>query len=124
MSDNPIPNADLKPFDQLIGTWQVSGGAEGTVTYEWMDGRFFLLQHVELEQHGQLTKGIEVIGHLHPFGEEPSEHIRSRYYDNQGNTLDYTYEMTGNTLTIWGGEKGLTSLLQGRAERRRQLLGR
>jgi hypothetical protein len=28
----------------------VTGGAEGTVTYEWMAGGFFLLQRVDLEQ--------------------------------------------------------------------------
>lgn len=115
MSDNstPAPNPDLEPLDQLIGTWQVTGGAEGTVRYEWMDSKFFLLQHVELEQYGQLIKGIEIIGHLHPFGEEPSEHIKSRYYDNHGNTLDYTYEMVGDTLTIWGGEKGSPAYFRG-----------
>jgi hypothetical protein len=51
-------------------------------------------------------QGIEVIGHLRPFGEEPSEDIRSRFYDSMGNTLDYVYELKGDTLTIWGGEKG------------------
>lgn len=28
------------------------------------------------------------------------------HYDSQGNTLDYVYEVEGDTLTIWGGEKG------------------
>jgi hypothetical protein len=42
----------------------VTGGAEGTVRFEWMQGGFFLVQHVELEQYGQRISGIEVIGHL------------------------------------------------------------
>jgi hypothetical protein len=91
----------------------VSGGTEGTVSYEWMEGGFFLIQRVDLEQYGQRTKGIEIIGHLQPFGEAPSEHVKSRYYDNMGNTLDYTYEMDGNTLTIWGGEKGSPAYMTG-----------
>jgi hypothetical protein len=37
----------------------VTGEAEGTVRYEWMPGRFFLLQHVELTQYGQPTTGLE-----------------------------------------------------------------
>lgn len=104
--ETPNPAADMKALGRLLGTWQVSGGAAGTVTYEWMEGQFFLLQHVDLEQYGQTTTGLEVIGHLQPFGEEPSQNIKSRYYDSMGNTLDYVYELQGDTLTIWGGEKG------------------
>ena len=46
MSENTQPSAELKALDRLVGTWSVSGGAEGTVRYEWMPGRFFLLQHI------------------------------------------------------------------------------
>ena len=70
-----------------------------------MDGGFFLLQHVQLDQDGYTTNGIEIIGHLQPFGEELSPDIHSRYYDNMGNTLDYVYELNGDTLTIWSGVK-------------------
>ncbi|MDQ0859985.1 hypothetical protein [Bacillus sp. V2I10] len=27
----PIPNSDLKALNRLVGTWEISGGAEGTV---------------------------------------------------------------------------------------------
>jgi hypothetical protein len=112
--DTPTPAADLQALGaRLAGAWRVSGGAEGTVRYEWMDGGFFLIQHVELEQYGQQTKGIEVIGHLRPFGQPPSQAIHSRYYDSSGNTLDYVYELDGDTLTIWAGEKGSPAYYQG-----------
>jgi len=84
----------------------MSGEVSGTVTFEWMEGGFFLIQHVDLEQYGQRIKGIEIIGHERPFGAEPSEEIKSRFYSNTGDTLDYVYELEGDTLTIWGGEKG------------------
>jgi hypothetical protein len=109
----PTPNPDLKSLDRLVGTWQVSGGSEGKVTYEWMEGEFFLLQHVELQQYGQTIKGIEIIGHEQTFGAEPSEDIKSRYYDTMGNTFDYVYEVEGDTLTIWGGEKGSPAYYRG-----------
>jgi hypothetical protein len=99
------PNPDLKSLAKLVGTWKISGGAEGKATYEWMEGGFFLIQHVDLEQYGQKIKGFEVIGHLKPFGEEPSENIKSRFFDTIGNTLDYVYELKGNTLMIWGLEQ-------------------
>src|SRR5215211_688880 len=72
-----------------------------------MEGGFFLLQHVEMTSTDNVIKGIEIIGHVQEgFGAPPSEGIKSRYYDNMGNTLDYVYELDGDTLTIWGGEKG------------------
>jgi hypothetical protein len=71
-----------------------------------MQGGFFLVQHVELEQYGQRIGGIEVVGHPRPFGEPPSQAIHSRFYEGTGNTLDYVYELDGDTLTIWAGVKG------------------
>jgi hypothetical protein len=109
----PQPNPDLRNLGRLVGTWKVSGGAQGRVTFEWMEGGFFLIQHVDLEQYGQKIKGFEIIGHEHPFGAEPSEEIKSRFYDNMGNTLDYVYELEGDTLTIWGGQKGSPAYSKG-----------
>ncbi|MPV38085.1 hypothetical protein [Georgenia subflava] len=105
---------DVAALDRLVGTWTVTGGAEGTVTYEWMDGGYFLLQRVELEQYGEKTSGLEVIGRLRPFMEEPSEHVHSRFYDSQGNTLDYVYELDGDELTIWAGQHGSPAYFRGR----------
>lgn len=102
----PTPSAQVRAFAPLVGTWRVTGGAEGTVRYEWLEGGHFLIQHVNLVQDGVPAVGVEVIGHLRPFGQEPSEHVHSRFYDNQGNTLDYVHRMEGRELTIWAGEAG------------------
>jgi hypothetical protein len=107
------PNPDLKTLDRLVGTWRVTGGAEGTMTYEWMEGGFFLMQHFDFEHGGHKVKGIEVIGHLQPFGEAPSADIKTRIYDNMGNTFDYVYELDGDTFMIWGGEKGSPAYYKG-----------
>ncbi|MGH9845838.1 MAG: hypothetical protein ACREEM_44600, partial [Blastocatellia bacterium] len=46
-------------------------------------------------------------GHLQPLGEKPGKDIRTRVYSFlDGLTIDYVYELEGDTLTIWGGEKG------------------
>ena len=110
----PEPNPDLRSLDRLVGTWEVSGDVRGTVTYEWMEGGFFLIQRVELEQgDGQRIKGIEVIGHERPFGAEPSADIKSRFYSNTGDTIDYVYEIEGDTLKIWAGERDSPAYFEG-----------
>ncbi|GAA3171016.1 MULTISPECIES: hypothetical protein [Nonomuraea] len=111
MTNQPTPA--MKALDRLVGTWTITGGAEGTVRYEWMPGGFFLLQHVELTQYGQQVTGMEVIGHPRPFGEPAGEDVVSRFYDAEGNTLDYVYELTGDKLTIWGGAKGGPAYFEG-----------
>jgi hypothetical protein len=110
----PQPNPDLVNLgERLVGTWEMSGEVSGTVSYEWMEGGFFLIQHVDLEQYGQSIKGIEIIGHERPFGSEPGEEIKSRFYSNTGDTLDYVYELEEDILTIWGGEKGSPAFYRG-----------
>ena len=114
MNEQPKPKPDLKPLNRLIGTWKQSGGVNGEITYEWAEDGFFLIQRVDLEQYGNKIKGIEVIGHEFPFGAEPSAEIKSRFYSFfDGMTLDYVYEMEGDTLTIWGGEKGSPAYYKG-----------
>ena len=114
MNEQPKPNPDLKSLDRLIGTWKQSGEVEGEITYEWAEGGFFLIQHVDLMQYGNKIKGIEVIGHEFTFGAEPSEDVKSRFYSFlDGMTLDYVYEVEGDTLTIWGGEKGSPAYYRG-----------
>jgi hypothetical protein len=106
----PRPAADLASLDRLIGTWTVSGESTGTVTYEWVEGGFFLFQHVELDG----SKGLEVIGHEQKYGQPPSADIKSRYYGfSSGETLEYTYELRGDVLTIWSGERGSPAYYEG-----------
>jgi hypothetical protein len=96
--------------DRLVGVWKVSGGAQGQVRYEWMEGGFFLMQHVDLGEN----KGLEIIGHEWIFGASaPSQDIKSRYYGRGGETFDYVYELEGDTLTIWGGERGSPAYYRG-----------
>ena len=112
----PEPDVRLKTLDILVGKWNVSGPeVKGQVTYEWMEGGYFLIQHIELEQYGQMVKGVEIIGFERKFGEiQSSKDIKSRFYDNMGNTFDYTYELENNILMIWGGEKGSPAYFKGK----------
>jgi hypothetical protein len=107
------PNPNFRSLDRLVGTWEMSGDVDGRVSFEWMEGGFFLVQRVDLVQYGQSIKGLEVIGHERQFGAEPSEDIKSRFYSNTGDTLDYVYELEGDILTIWAGERGSPAYYRG-----------
>ncbi len=107
------PNPDLLTLNPLLGTWKLSGDSSGQVKYELMEGGFFLIQHFNITVFGNSVKGVEVIGHLKPFGAEPDSVIRSRAYDSLGNTLDYVYEIINNTLFIWAGEKNSPAYFRG-----------
>ncbi|SDL67262.1 hypothetical protein [Nonomuraea jiangxiensis] len=112
MSDHT--DAQLQALDRLVGTWRVTGGSEGTVTYRWLEGGHFLVQDVDLTQEGMRIKGMEVIGRERPFGADaPGADLRSWYYDSQGSTFAYVYELEGDTLTIWSGEKGSPAYYKG-----------
>ncbi len=107
------PNPDLRSLDRLVGTCEMSGDTRGRVTYEWMEGGFFLVQHVDLEQDGQQTKGIEIIGHEQVFGGAERAHQiallqLSGWYDPR-----LYVEVDGDTLMIWSGEKGSPAYYKG-----------
>ncbi|WP_043622010.1 hypothetical protein [Nonomuraea candida] len=99
-------DTQLKALDRLVGTWKVTGAAEGTVTYRWMEGGHFLIQDVDLGEGASRVKGTEIIGRKRPYGsDEPSEDIHSWYFDTNGATLAYVYQVEGDTLTIWAHKK-------------------
>lgn len=97
---------ELQRLGRLVGTWDVSGGATGRTSFEWMDGGHFLVQRGRLDHDGHEVRMTEIIGYEHPFGGERGTEVKSRVYDADGNTLDYVYELAGDELTIWGGFKG------------------
>lgn len=117
-SQKAEPSADLKKLNRLVGIWNVSDPSgqdaiNGQVAYRWMEGNFFLIQEVDLQQSGQNIRGLEIIGHEKPFGSRASTDIKSRFYDSQGNTFDYVYEIDEDTLTIWAGEKDSPAYYRG-----------
>ena len=50
------PAPDLRALDRLVGIWELSGDVTGTVTYEWMEGGFFLLQRVDLGSEARVWR--------------------------------------------------------------------
>jgi hypothetical protein len=111
-----VPDDALQQLGVLVGTWTVAGPEiQGQTSFEWLEGGFFLLQWVDFVHRGHHVKGREVIGRERKFGAEAAASvISSRFYDNEGNTFDYVYELTADTLTIWGGFVGSPAAFRGR----------
>lgn len=93
----------------------MSGGLQGTNTFEWAEGGFFLIQRFDFERDGHPIKGVEIIGHEHEWGAAPGAEIKTRVYSfMDGLTLNYVYEMNGDDLMIWAGEKGSAAYMKGK----------
>jgi hypothetical protein len=56
----------------------------------------------------QDVKGIEYIGF-----DEDTETLRSHYMDTRGSNFAYTWEVDGDTIRIWFGDKGSNNFFQG-----------
>jgi hypothetical protein len=113
-SEVPTRNPGLRALDKLVGTWKVSGEAAGQMTYEWMEGGFFLIARGDTEQGGKRTKHIEIIGYDHEAGAAPAEVLTSRLYTDKGDTLSYTHEVDDDGVTSWFGAKGSPSVFKAR----------
>ncbi|GAA3578190.1 hypothetical protein GCM10022197_39470 [Microlunatus spumicola] len=111
--DSTDGTSRLESLEPLVGDWDLGEDTTGTVTYAWLPGKHFLVQHFDLVLHDHRVTGLEVIGHLRPYGQGPTPEIWSRAYDDAGNTLDYVYELEGRTLTIWAGGPGSPAFYRG-----------
>jgi hypothetical protein len=107
----------------LVGSWKIDGDAQGQTRFERPESGHFLFQHVELEYAGRKIRGLEVLGHFHPLDTPPTKEIWTRFYKyDDGLTLDYVYELKGETITIWFGKKGSNNFYRGRFSRDRNAL--
>ena len=131
--EQPPPDPRLRRLDPFVGTWSMQGREtaeygeiRGTLSYEWMEGGYFLLQHVEIDPPGHPVRGIEVIGYGRDWEGRAPKDCTSHFFDNDGNNFEYVYEVCDDgTVTIWGGYVGSPAAFRGRfSEDRRTLTGR
>ncbi len=106
----PEPYSVLKTLEPLLGKWKVSGGfVEGEVSFEWLEGGYFLVQQVNIKHGDQAIKGIEYIGF-----DEDTQTLRSHYMDNNGSNFVYTWEIIDKTIRIWFGDKDSDNFFEGK----------
>ena len=108
MSNNqphmPQPDPALKQLEPLVGSWKLKGHLTGSseenitgeATFEWLPGRYFLQQTIELNFMGMLIQSREIIS-CHP----ETKMFSSLVYSNMSPVpLPYTWDVDGDNLTI------------------------
>ena len=82
----PQSNHALKSLDVMVGAWELKGlepGPDGEIngrpTFEWMEGGFYLVQHVDIDYIGRRIVGTEYIGY-----DEENHNLRSYFFSNEG----------------------------------------
>jgi hypothetical protein len=112
--DQPGPNPALASLDVMVGTWDLrgresgpDGEIHGQVTFEWMEGGFYLVQRVDIDHIGQRITGVEYVGSGGSTGT-----LKPYFFSNHGPgpfggvALEYVWEVGADTITIWGGFVG------------------
>jgi hypothetical protein len=100
------PSAELQNLEVLIGRWNNDitfksdphNKGTGSGRFEWMDGRFFIVEHFEQDFKKEGThKGISIIGF-----DYDSQSCISHFFDNHGNMRTYKMEIKDRIFTITG----------------------
>jgi hypothetical protein len=97
----------LEPFDALIGTWateathpSVDAVVPGTVTFEWLEGRRFVVQRSS-NDHELFPDAISVIGHP-----ESGDGLVMEYFDSRGVRRTYGISLDDGVLRSWRDAPG------------------
>jgi hypothetical protein len=96
-------DASLEPFDVLIGAWTteathplVEEVVVGEVTFEWLEGRCFLIQRSR-NDHKLFPDAISVIG-----APAVGDGLVMEYFDSRGVRRTYDLSLEDGVLRFWG----------------------
>jgi hypothetical protein len=100
--DEADPRAKLEPFEVLIGEWTIEMThpmvqdtvVRGRATYEWLEGRRFVIQHAANE-HPDFPDSLSVIGVM-----EGESNLSMQYFDSRGVHRVYAIGFDGRELTL------------------------
>ena len=104
----------LEPLDVLVGEWTMEatppGGepwpGEARVTFEWLEGRKFLIQRWRVEMP-EAPDGVAIIGAAdapaaaEDVPEGTSERFRQHYFDSRGVHRIYEMTLTDGEWKLW-----------------------
>jgi hypothetical protein len=100
------PAPELKSLEVLVGKWRndlefknnPENKGTGSITYEWLDGGFFLTHRFDqtFTKEGP-HRGISIIGY-----DEESQSCLSHFFDNQGNSREYRTSIQNGIFKFTG----------------------
>jgi hypothetical protein len=110
--DDAARDSQLAAFDSLIGEWTFEAThpmlpaavINGRTTYEWLDGRRFLIQRSS-NDHPDVPDSISVIGFA-------DEELTAHYFDSRGVFRVYRVAMEGDTFRMWRDAPGFSQRLE------------
>lgn len=100
----PTPHPMLKALDKFVGTWSMSGNLvgsddeilKGEASYEWLEGGFFLKQHVKMTFMGMAIDSTELVGY-----DPETDGLKSFVYSNMSPVpLPYFWKVDGDEVQI------------------------
>jgi hypothetical protein len=100
--DEADPRVKLEPFEALIGEWTIEMThpmiedtvVRGRATYEWLEGRRFLIQRA-VNEHPDFPDSLSVIGVM-----EGQADLSTQYFDSRGVHRVYAIGFDGAELTL------------------------
>lgn len=116
--------ASLDRLDALVGQWGVEAtfdagyfgpdsakvtARDGRTTFEWAQGRFFLIQRFDVENPPAAPSGIAIIGAGPELGT-----FEQHYYDSRGVTRVYQMSLDNGIWRLWREAPGFWQRYTGR----------
>lgn len=124
------PDPALRLLDMFVGTWKTEGEIkadgdtpaipiEGTDTYEWLPGGYFLFHQVDIRMGGEQIDSVEIIGYdpangkypMHYFGYQGSKGIMYATVEKN------TWIFAGETERFTGSFNDSGTVISGKWER-------
>jgi hypothetical protein len=112
----PDRNPALDRLEALVGDWTMEAGppggpawpGEATVSFEWLDGRWFLIQRWKVEMP-EAPDGIALIG----LGESDGT-FQQHFFDSRGVHRIYEMTLDDGVWTLWRYHPGFSQRYEGR----------
>ena len=100
----------MEEFDILVGEWTIEafGAVGGRVTFEWLDGRTFLIQRWTVDVP-EAPNGIALIG-----PERYDDRVVQHYFDSRGVARVYETTLADGVWRLWRDGPDFAQRFEGR----------
>jgi hypothetical protein len=119
MMEDSKRNPALERLGIFVGEWEIeissmsfnpdpSAIEHGRASFDWLEGRAFLIQHSEISTSADFPRSISVIGPDHEV-----ETYGMLYCDSRGVSRIYKMTYSGGIWTLWRDFPGFSQRFQG-----------